>query len=64
MADATRRSIIAALDFGQNLAPSAGMVTGLSTADISNVELGSGDLDSDGPSSDDLDPVAEADAGR
>ena len=62
MADATRRSIIAALDFGQSVAPSAGMVVGLST--ISNVELGSGELDGDGLSSDDLDPVAEADAGR
>ncbi len=64
MADATRRSIIAALDFGQSLAPGAGMVAELSSADISNVALGNGDLDSDGLSSDDLDPVAEADAGR
>jgi 1-acyl-sn-glycerol-3-phosphate acyltransferase len=44
MADAARRRIIAALDFGQTLAATAG-----SAAE---------------PSSDELDPVAEADAGR
>jgi 1-acyl-sn-glycerol-3-phosphate acyltransferase len=44
MADAARRSIIAALNFGQSVTPAAGV-----TAE---------------PSSDELDPVAEADAGR
>ena len=59
MADATRRSIIAALDFGQSLAPSAAIVAGLGSTDISNAGISG-----DGLSSDDLDPVAEADAGR
>ncbi len=49
MADATRRRIIAALDFGQAIAPPAN-----SSAEPIGTE----------PASDDLDPVAEADAGR